>query len=523
MKKISFMRVASIFSFFLILATISCSKEELQDAAVLNNAQTIKVTGEDVNASTNKTTLDGFNTVWMATSDKVGVYSPEARLTPSGGAGVVNADYAALSSAVTSSFTGTMYWGTGTHHFYAYYPFSAGSAASTVVPISLPTAQTQTGSSSSHVGTTDFMVATPVSTSPGTAGDASAVDFKYNHVFALLEFKIVSASLEVITAVKLTAPSGNNIAFSGGTIDITQTTPGAGVSYTIADTTGHASNKVTLSIPGGVALTNSASTTPSFYMLINPIDLSNKIITISITANDTVRVITYKNGVNFERGKKYTLQQEITVTDVEGYIYNTVTIGTQTWMAENLRTTKYNDGTAITNVTDNTVWKTSTAGAYCWYSNNKATYKTYGALYNWFAVDNNASTKVASNGGKNIAPPGWHVPTTDEWTTLTTYIGENAKRLASTSGWTTSATPSAVGYNQATTNNGSGFSALPGGHREEYYGDFYNMGSSTEWWASTPSVDPVNAWKRLVMNNSGAIPSQAWYNVMGYSVRCVKD
>jgi uncharacterized protein (TIGR02145 family) len=103
-----------------------------------------------------------------------------------------------------------------------------------------------------------------------------------------------------------------------------------------------------------------------------------------------------------------------TLTDQDGNVYKTVTIGTQTWMAENLRTTKYNDGTAIANVTENTVWDTLRTGAYCNYNNTTSidTIATYGRLYNWHAV----------NTGK-LAPIGWHVPTADEWTKLTDDLG----------------------------------------------------------------------------------------------------
>src|SRR5674476_633708 len=102
-----------------------------------------------------------------------------------------------------------------------------------------------------------------------------------------------------------------------------------------------------------------------------------------------------------------------TVTDIEGNVYHTVKIGTQTWMVENLKTTKYKDGTAIPLVTDNKVWINLPTPAYCWYDNDATTYKnTYGALYNWYAV----------NTGK-LAPTGWHIPTDAEWTTLQNYVG----------------------------------------------------------------------------------------------------
>src|SRR5665648_943598 len=102
-----------------------------------------------------------------------------------------------------------------------------------------------------------------------------------------------------------------------------------------------------------------------------------------------------------------------TVTDIDGNVYKTVTIGTQVWMAENLKTTKYRNGDPIPNITDATAWTNLTTGAYC-NNNNDANYATtYGRLYNWYAV----------NDIRNIAPAGWHIPTKAEWTTLTTYLG----------------------------------------------------------------------------------------------------
>ena len=113
--------------------------------------------------------------------------------------------------------------------------------------------------------------------------------------------------------------------------------------------------------------------------------------------------------------------QDNVIKDGDGNIYNSVQIGTQVWMVENLKTTKYNDGTPIPNITDAATWAAATTGAYCDYSNTPANSATYGRLYNWYVVDNNDATKMTSNGGKNVCPTGWHVPSDDEWRTLTTF------------------------------------------------------------------------------------------------------
>ena len=143
-----------------------------------------------------------------------------------------------------------------------------------------------------------------------------------------------------------------------------------------------------------------------------------------------------------------------TITDINGNVYKTITIGTQTWMAENLRATNYSDGTAITLKENATAWG-DPSPAYCWYDNNYDVYGTvYGALYNWYAVD------VESNNGKNVCPTGWHVPTLDEWNTLQKYLEINgynydgttegnkyAKSLAAIKNWVSSTVEGAVGNN----------------------------------------------------------------------------
>lgn len=195
------------------------------------------------------------------------------------------------------------------------------------------------------------------------------------------------------------------------------------------------------------------------------------------------------------------------IYDIDGNIYKTVTIGSQIWMAENLKTTKYNDGEAIPNVTDNTTWEALAAGAYCWYDNNEATYKaTYGALYNWYAV----------NTGK-LCPTGWHVPSDSELTTLITYLGGESVaggklKEVGTTHWHTP--------NTGTTNS-SGFTALPGYGRNGD-GEFCDIGSYGHWWSSTEySTDDVWSLSMQCTNSNAGI----YYGIksFGYSVRCVRD
>jgi len=206
-----------------------------------------------------------------------------------------------------------------------------------------------------------------------------------------------------------------------------------------------------------------------------------------------------------------------TVTDIDGNIYHVVTIGTQTWMAENLKITKYNDGTPIPNVTDNTAWAALTTGAFSDYNNTPANSTIYGSLYNWYAVDNNAATKVASNGGKNVCPTSWHVPTDTEWTTLTTYLGGEyvaggKLKETGTTHWTSP--------NTGATNE-TGFTALPGGIRNGN-GACNDIGGYGYWWSST-EYSATSAWYRSMVYDYADVSRNNYNEHLGFSVRCVRD
>jgi len=226
---------------------------------------------------------------------------------------------------------------------------------------------------------------------------------------------------------------------------------------------------------------------------------------------------TYGNEMSFT-----TMASSGTVTDINGNVYHTVTIGTQTWMAENLKTTNYNDGTSIPNVTYGTAWSILTTPGYCFYNNDAAKKTTYGALYNWYTV----------NTGK-LAPTGWHVPTDAEWTTLENYLIANgynydgattgnkiAKSLAATTLWNTYTAVGVIG-NDLTKNNTSGFAGLPGGCCLNY-GPFYGIGSYGCWWSS--SGDRTGgAWYRSLGYYGSNLDRYCYNKQYGASVRCVKN
>jgi uncharacterized protein (TIGR02145 family) len=193
-----------------------------------------------------------------------------------------------------------------------------------------------------------------------------------------------------------------------------------------------------------------------------------------------------------------------TITDIDGNEYNTVSIDNQCWTVENLKTTRYKDGSAISTDLNDAAWLATTNGAYAIYSNNPANNTTYGKLYNWYAV----------NTGK-LAPTGWHIPTDVEWTTLIDSLG--GETVAG------GAMKAITGWNIPNTGatNSSGFKGLPAGYRYSN-GTYYEIGSNGYFWSST-EYDAGNALYRLLYSNNTVAGSYLDYKVNGYSVRCIRD
>jgi uncharacterized protein (TIGR02145 family) len=196
-----------------------------------------------------------------------------------------------------------------------------------------------------------------------------------------------------------------------------------------------------------------------------------------------------------------------TMKDIEGNRYKTVTIGTQVWMAENLRTTRLNDGTEIPQVDDNNTWTKLTTPACSWYFNDQEEYKnTFGALYNWYAVSSD-----------KLCPSGWHVATEEDWNVL--IINQDGLMKAGgrlkakgTVNWK-------IPNTDAT--NETGFTALPGGYRS-FEGAFNYLGVSGYWWTSTPYNETSIVFWSLRFR-SGAIYKYRGEKVCGFSVRCIKN
>jgi uncharacterized protein (TIGR02145 family) len=249
--------------------------------------------------------------------------------------------------------------------------------------------------------------------------------------------------------------------------------------------------------------------------LLNP-NFSSSITKLQPTTTYYVRAYA-TNSEGTAYGAEFSFTTSETVTDIDGNVYNTVIIGAQTWILENLKTTKYNDGVALPNITDKAAWAALTTPGYCWYDNNT---KTFGALYNWYTVNT-----------AKLAPTGWHVPTDDDWYKLRKYLNENgfnsvaftekyASSLAANSSWYVDA--AGIGGSLAT-NNSTGFAALPGGYRGAS-GVFSRIFDYGRWWTSTQVTStPANAWDVQMNYNTLEVARPGTTKYFGYSVRCLKD
>ena len=233
-----------------------------------------------------------------------------------------------------------------------------------------------------------------------------------------------------------------------------------------------------------------------------------------LTTHTTYYVRAYATN---EAGTAYGNQVSFTtvLADVEGNVYTTVTIGAKVWMVENLKTTKYNDNTAIPLVTVAADWIALTTPGYCWYNNDINNKTPYGALYNWYTV----------NTGK-LCPAGWHVPSHDEFKLLETTLGMTQEQ-ADDYGWrgTDEGTKlkNTTGWNEGQNGtNTSGFSALPGGFRYVVDGSFFNMGTLGYWWTSTDNTATDALYRRLDGDKT-QVYAQGVLKTAGKSIRCVKD
>jgi uncharacterized protein (TIGR02145 family) len=194
-----------------------------------------------------------------------------------------------------------------------------------------------------------------------------------------------------------------------------------------------------------------------------------------------------------------------TVTDIDGHVYQTVKIGNQVWMKENLKTSHYRDGSAISTNLSKPHWASTTNGAYAIYDNKAENDVIYGKLYNWYAVADS----------RGLCPVGWHVPSDAEWTDLKNFLGGGygvGTKMKSSNGWASNGNGT----------NESAFSGLPGGARNNINGVYFGLGSYTYWW-STDEVDLKFARNWQLQFYHFSVYQSYSNKEVGFSVRCLKD
>jgi uncharacterized protein (TIGR02145 family) len=232
----------------------------------------------------------------------------------------------------------------------------------------------------------------------------------------------------------------------------------------------------------------------------------------------------YGNELNF-------LTSSELIVDYDGNQYQTVVIGEQTWMAENLKVTHYANGEAIPLIESNAMWVAVSEGdkAYCWNDNNSSTGDTYGALYTWTAAMNGTgSSDVNPSGIQGVCPSGWHLPSDAEWKQLELHQGMSQAEADNT-GWRGSNEGGKLkdigttNWNSPNTgaSNTSGFTALPGGNRYDY-GTFFNVGSIALFWSSA-EFNGTNAQARSLSYNIAKTYRSSYDKTSGFSVRCIMD
>ncbi len=241
----------------------------------------------------------------------------------------------------------------------------------------------------------------------------------------------------------------------------------------------------------------------------------NSITTVSSTITEltTGTIYHYRAKIEYANGVLYGADKIVKpvsgIQDFDGNLYTSVEIGTQTWLRENLKAIHYQNGDPIPNVTDGYEWTQQTTGAYSWSDNDSVSNaQTYGALYNWYAV----------NDERLICPAGWHVASADEYSTLFNFLGGEyiaggKMKEAGTEHWSSPNT-------EAT--NESEFTGLPGGHFHGENGAYYYLGLHGYWWSSTPHNE-THAMRLTLGYNSGSAGLWPIMYQYGFSVRCIKD
>ncbi len=291
----------------------------------------------------------------------------------------------------------------------------------------------------------------------------------------------------------------------------TETDPAGGTNYTITGTSQLLSVPYAIFSGNGIRRISSIGDTLSFgngqYLIIPGVSAAN------INGIGQFGITKHSCGVDFVHNSSLNYGN---MTDQDGNIYKTILIGTQEWMAENLKVSHYRNGDLISIVTNDAIWSNLSSGAACWYNNDSATYQCpYGKLYNWYAVAD----------VRQLCPTGWHAPDETEWSNLINYLDPNSNGGSNVN---------IVGGKMKTigtyywnspnigADNSTGFSGLPAGIRY-IDGSFNNTGDMGSWW-STSEYNNTQAWLRCFLaydnaHTNGGLPIKT----NGFSVRCIKD
>ncbi len=251
--------------------------------------------------------------------------------------------------------------------------------------------------------------------------------------------------------------------------------------------------------------------------------ISSNITNLSPGTTYYVRAFSYDNSEAIY-GIQKSFKTEDSFTDIDGNSYKAIKIGDQVWMTENLKTSKYRDGTPIPYITTSASWSTATTGGYCDYLHTPANSTKYGKLYNWYSI-------IDSH---DIAPEGWHIPSDEEWTQLENYLMAQglsydgsitnngiSKSLVTTTEWITSSVEGAPGNNPIL-NNSSGFNGLSAGKRYAS-GTFLYQGTEYAYWWSTTEQDAILSKGAAVGYDRNYLTHGNFEKTNGFSVRCIKD
>lgn len=338
----------------------------------------------------------------------------------------------------------------------------------------------------------------------------SLISCKKEETKTVITVPVLAPTQGVTTIAPTTAVTGGNVTSDGGSAVTAR-----GVCY----------GKVTSPTIATDSVTSNGSGSGSFVSSLSLLEPGTKYFVRSYATNS--KGTAYGQEVSFA-----TLQEPNTVTDIDGNVYQTVKIGTQTWLAENLKVSKYRNGDPIPTGLTNGEWGNTTSGAYSVYNDKDSNNTKYGKLYNWY-------TSVDPRG---LCPIGWHVPTDVEWSTLEIYLENNGynydgsvdtdqdrytnnkigKALATSTGWKSSSDQGNVGNSDYPLyQNKSGFSGLPGGNRDNN-GNYTYISGGGIWWSSTLN-SAEDALSRGLFYYLGNSARYTFYKQFGLSVRCIRD